>query len=113
MPTYPCRIRKYRKAARLSQGELSLLAGIRSQGVMSEIEAGLKRPGLALAMAYELVLDAPSADLFPRLRAQTQRRVLGNAKRLHARIAASGRRRDTAAHLAALINRLSNDSSSL
>jgi transcriptional regulator with XRE-family HTH domain len=109
MLAYPSRIRKYRKSAPLSQGELSLLAGIRSQGLVSEFEAGLKRPGLAVAMANEIVFGVQTRDLFPHLHAQTTRRVLNNAKRLQTRMTSDAKRRDADAYLTALIERLTND----
>ena len=51
-------LRKYRKSAHLSQRELARLIGLRSQGCMSEIEAGLKRPGLDAELASEVVFGA-------------------------------------------------------
>lgn len=62
-----CRLKKLRKAAHLSQRELARLVGLKSQGVISEIEAGLRRPGLIVALSSAVVFDRPVAEVFPAL----------------------------------------------
>ncbi len=99
-------LRKYRKSAHLSQRELARLIGLRSQGVMSEIEAGLKRPGLGAELASEIVFGSPFRELYPDLYAKAERDVLANARQLHGELALNPVRSHAAAYLAALISRL-------
>ena len=99
-------LRKYRKSALLSQRELAFLVGLRSQGTLSEIEAGLKRPGLDAEVACELLFSSPFRELYPDLYAKAERELLSHASELHAKLIAKPRRAHTAAYLAALISRL-------
>jgi transcriptional regulator with XRE-family HTH domain len=78
-----CRIRKYRKAAHLSQFELARLLGLRSQGAMSDIESGRKRPGITIALACEIVLGLPIRELYPNVAEQVVRDVRARTGRLH------------------------------
>lgn len=80
MTKYPCRIRQLRKSAHLSQRELAYLVGLKSQGVLSQIEAGRKRPGLAIAAACAIVFDRPIAEIFPSLHVQFERLALASAR---------------------------------
>jgi transcriptional regulator with XRE-family HTH domain len=100
-------LRKYRKSAHLSQRELARLIGLRSQGVLSEIEAGLKRPGLDAEVASEIVFGSPLRELYPDLYAKAERDVLVNARQLHGELAPKPARSHATAYLAALISRLS------
>jgi transcriptional regulator with XRE-family HTH domain len=106
MAIYPCRIRKYRKAAHLSQRELASLIGLASQGVMSEIESGLKRPGLRIALACSAALDASLPDLFPRLSKQVEHDLLAHARELTADLERARNRHVARGTVAALISRL-------
>ena len=106
MAIYPCRLRKYRKSAHVSQRELAFLVGMRSQGVLSEIESGIKRPGTSTAISCELVFGVPMREVFPGLHTQVERDVLANARRLYAGLMEAGNRTDSTANLAALISRL-------
>lgn len=83
-----------------------MLVGMSSQGVLSEIEAGIKRPGMGMAIGCELLFGVPIRELFPDLFAEIEREVLAQARRLHARLEAMGARRATRLYLAALISRL-------
>lgn len=76
MANLHCRIRKHRKTLRLSQRELALLVGLKSQGAVSEIEAGRKRPGLGVALACALLFDAALPELFPGLFEHATRALL-------------------------------------
>ena len=99
-------LRKYRKSTHLSQRELAHLVGLRSQGVMSEIEAGLKNPSLDAEVACELLFGSPFRELYPDLYAKAEQDVLAHARELHAKLAPRSNRSHTAAYLAALISRL-------
>ena len=113
MATNFSRLRKYRKSARLSQRELSALTGMRSQSAISQAENGRKRPSLAVMMASHVVFDAAPAVLFPNLQADVERRVLANARRLHAHLQTQSRRKVASDHLGQLINRLANNNQDL
>lgn len=106
MAIQPCRLRKFRKSAHVSQRELAFLVGLHSQGVMSEIEGGMKRPGVGVAIACEVAFGVSIAELFPALDAEVLRDVLANARTLHAELEPNQRRAATTAFLAALISRL-------
>jgi transcriptional regulator with XRE-family HTH domain len=99
-------LRKYRKSAHLSQRELAYLVGLRSQGSLSEIESGLKHPGLDAELACEIVFGSPFRELYPDLYAKAEHDVLTNARHLHGELAPKLHRSHTAAYLAALISRL-------
>jgi transcriptional regulator with XRE-family HTH domain len=106
METHHSLLRKYRKSAQLSQRELAYLIGLRSQGSLSEIESGLKRPGLDAEAASEIVFGSPFREMYPDLYAKAERNVLANARHLHERLSPKPRRFHTATYLAALISRL-------
>jgi transcriptional regulator with XRE-family HTH domain len=101
--TITCHIRKYRKAAQLTQSDLALLLGFTSQGYVSEIEAGLCWPSVEIVLALSVILDAPLSDLFPAQYKELERCVLERAKSLCGDISAH---RPARRHIAALINRL-------
>lgn len=106
MAMQPCRLRKFRKSAHVSQRELAFLVGMHSQGTMSEFEDGVKRPGVGIAIACEIVFDVPVRALFPVQDASMARRVLANARLLHAELESDKGRAAACAFLAALIDRL-------
>ena len=106
MAIHHCLLRKYRKSAHLSQRELAHLIGLHSQGVMSEIEAGRKKPSLDAELACELLFGFPFRELYPDLYAKAEQSVLAHARDLHATLASRPQRTHTAAYLAALISRL-------
>lgn len=106
MALFHCRVRRFRKAAHLSQRELALLVGLHTQGVMSEIEAGRRTPGVRLAIGVEIVFGVPAREQFPRLSDVIEHDVLESARSLHAELLRTGERPATQAFLAALIQRL-------
>jgi len=106
MAIYPCRLRKYRKSAHLTQRELAILVGLGSQGALSGIEAGLKRPGTRIAISCELLFGVSMRELFPGLYSKFERDVLASAQRLHARLEIMEAHSATRANLAAHISRL-------
>jgi transcriptional regulator with XRE-family HTH domain len=105
MAKHHCRLRKLRKTAGLSQRELACLIGLRSQSLLSEIEAGLKRPSLTVALASALVLDVPVGEVFPGLLATAKQNALERARKLHGHIGQASRAQ-VRSYVAAIINRL-------
>jgi DNA-binding XRE family transcriptional regulator len=106
MAKHHCRLRKLRKTAKLSQRELAYLIGLKSQGVLSEIEAGLTRPSLAMAIASALVFDMPVEGVFPGMLSDAQRAVLARARNLLDEMGESGSRSSAGASVADIISRL-------
>lgn len=104
MASYHSRIRKYRKIAHLSQRELCVLVGLRSQGDISELESGARRPGLSVALALAMVLNTTVADLFPQLNDGVTKKVLRNTNL--ALTAKPGRRLAGRAHMSAVVKKL-------
>ena len=106
MSTRSFRLRKWRKSAHLSQRELAYLIGLTSQSLASELETGVKRPGLEAALASATVFDVSVAEIFPGMSMQVDRKVLARALELRRRIEGNAKRAAAAAYLAALISRL-------
>jgi len=106
MANHHCRLRKYRKSVHVSQRELASLIGLHSQGALSEIESGRKRPALEPALACAVTFGVPVEDLFPGLAAHVKQEVLARARRLHADLAPRKNRTAATVGLAALISRL-------
>lgn len=69
-------LRKYRKARGLTQKEVSLILGVRSEGIVSKWEIGRSLPEtvnvLKLAILYRTMADALFADL----RRELQKEIL-------------------------------------
>lgn len=105
------RLRKYRKSAHLSQRELAFLVGLQSQGQISEIESGLKIPGLVVEVCCEIVFGPPFRELYPDLYAKAENEVFEHALRLQAELVSHPDRCETAEYIAALISRLGGDNS--
>ena len=105
MTKHHCRLRKLRKTAGLSQRELAYLIGLTSQSLLSEIESGLKRPSITVALASALVLDVPVGDVFPGLLANAQQNALERARKLHGQVGPSSRAQ-VRSYVAAIIGRL-------
>jgi transcriptional regulator with XRE-family HTH domain len=101
-----CRIRKYRKAAQLTQSELAQLLGLRTQGVVSEIESGQRPPSTETALALSAIFDVPVAYLFPGRFGALASDVCRNAQGLQDELVCDAERAAAVAHLAALIRRL-------
>ena len=58
-------LRTFRRLAGLSQAELALLVGLRSNTTISRFEELKRVPTLPAALALELIFGAPSTDIFP------------------------------------------------
>ena len=78
-------LRKYRKARGLTQREVSLILGVRSEGIVSKWEIGRFLPGtlnvLKLAILYRTMADALFVDLRKELQKEilrTEEKVLKN-----------------------------------
>ena len=112
MPLRASRLRQYRKAAFLAQRELASIVGLSTQQAFSELESGAKRPGLDVAIACALVLGVPLTELFPDLASHIEEAMLSRASVLYEELANARARRQAAAYLAALIERLANNQSS-
>ncbi len=65
-------MRVRRKAAGLSQRELAQILGYESRGAVMRHELFRSVPPLLMALAYEVIFQAPVADLFPGLRAAVE-----------------------------------------
>ena len=84
MAPHLSRLRAYRKSAGLSQRELALLLGLRSQSVISRYELQNKCPSFETLIGCEWLFKVSARDLFPGLAVQMQNRVAGRTKRLMA-----------------------------
>jgi len=100
------RLRRYRKIAQLSQREFGYLVGLRAQGLVSEIEAGLKHPSIHIQARCEIVFETPLIELYPVLYSKAQNEVFERALELAETLSSEPERADAAAYLAALISRL-------
>jgi transcriptional regulator with XRE-family HTH domain len=78
------RLRAYRKSAGLSQQELAVLLGLRSQGLISQFESAAKRPGIEALIACGWMFDTPLKDIFPELHRAVERDVAARARDLMA-----------------------------
>jgi len=105
MTKHHCRLRKLRKTAGLSQRELAYLIGLTSQSLLSEIEAGLKRPSITVALASALVLNVPVGEVFPGLLANAQQNALERARKLCGQVVPASRAQ-ARSYVAAIISRL-------
>jgi transcriptional regulator with XRE-family HTH domain len=108
MPSRLTLVRRYRKSHDLAQRELAELVGMISQRSFSEMETGLKRPGLAVALACAIALDVPVSELFPRLAENIEHDVLTRARRLYAELKEHAGHAEAVAYVAALIRRLNH-----
>ena len=97
------RLRKFRKTAHLTQREVATLVGYASQRAYSDMELGLKRPGLGTALACSVLFKASLAELFPDLTDYVERTLLARARKLQYELTADGRREMATPHIAQLI----------
>ena len=100
------RLRRYRKHAHLSQRELAYLVGVVAQGMVSEIETGLKHPSIGVEACCEVVFDNPLKELYPTLYTKAENEVFERAVVLLGQLRADPARADAAQYVAALISRL-------
>ena len=100
------RLRKFRKTAHLTQREVAALIGYASQRAYSDMELGLKRPGLGTALACCVLFKISIAELFPDLTEYVERTLLARARKLKHELVSDGDREIAASHIASLINDL-------
>src|SRR4051794_1532201 len=96
------RLRKFRKTVLLTQREVATLVGYASQRAYSDMELGLKRPGLGTALACCVLFEASLAELFPDLAEYVERALLTRARDLEAELGADTSREAAVSHLAKL-----------
>lgn len=100
------RIRIHRRSALLAQRELALLIGLTTQHACSELETGMKRPGLDVALACAMALGVPVDELFPELATHIARQMLARALTLHDVLKSDAQRAHSADYIGSLIDRL-------
>jgi transcriptional regulator with XRE-family HTH domain len=100
------RLRKFRKTAHLTQREVATLVGYASQRAYSDMELGLKRPGLGTALACCVLFKASHGELFPDLAEYVEQALLARARKLQQALASDGDREIATAHIAKLIEDL-------
>lgn len=100
------RLRKFRKTVHLTQREVATLVGYASQRAYSDMELGLKRPGLGTALACCVLFKASPAELFPDLAEYVERALLARARKLQQLLGSDGDREIATAHIAKLIEDL-------
>ena len=62
LPSY---LRYHRRRWGLTQRELAYLLGLKSGSAISRIERNVVQPSLAIALACQVLFDAPLMELFP------------------------------------------------
>ena len=101
-----CRLRKYRKAANLTQREVATLVGYASQRAYSDVELGINRPALGTALACSILFDAPPHELFPGLAEFIERDVLARTRALHEVLGPDADREPAVSFLFGVLGRL-------
>lgn len=100
------RLRKFRKTAHLTQREVATLVGYASQRAYSDMELGLKRPGLGTALACCILFKTSLAELFPDLAEYVERTLLARARKVQEALEADASRDMAASHIAKIIRDL-------
>ncbi len=73
-------LRSNRKRLALSQKDVAFLLGTRNGDKVCRYERFVRVPNLATALAYEVVFQKPTSDLFVGLHQQVQQKVAARAK---------------------------------
>ncbi len=98
------RLRKFRKTIGLTQREAATLVGYASQRAYSDLELGVKRPGLKTALACCALFKVSLAELFPELTEYVNRTLLARAREVHDELGSDANREIAASHLACVIS---------
>ena len=83
-------LKSHRKRSGLTQEDVATLIGAQSPSQVSRHESGEREPDLGTAIAYRIVLDAPTAHLLPRLFRQIAEKVDERAAKLASQLAMEG-----------------------
>lgn len=59
-------LRKYRKAAKLAQSDISFIAGVNDVTNISRYEQGLRLPSVPTLLAYEILFGANLSSIYER-----------------------------------------------
>ena len=78
----PSYLKTHRKRLGLSQRELAALLGCRSETLVSRYERLARKPSLEVAVACQVIFDAPLDEVFPGIYAPVEKAVLDRALRL-------------------------------
>jgi transcriptional regulator with XRE-family HTH domain len=82
-------LRPHRKRSSFTQAEIAFLLGLKLPSAVSRYETGAREPDLRTALAYEIIFEAASRDLFHLVYAKVARQVAERAIEL-ARTARGG-----------------------
>jgi transcriptional regulator with XRE-family HTH domain len=104
-------LRRLRKSANLTQREVARLVGYASQRAYSDMELGLKRPALGIALACCILFDAPLDGLFPTLWENVERDMLSRARKLLEDVSKHGNMDRSADFIAQVVERLGEPAS--
>lgn len=78
-----CYLRTHRRAWGLTQSELASLLGLSSGTQVSRIEKSKRAPGLATALACQVIFGISPAELFPHAYAEVEERTIRQIYLLH------------------------------
>jgi transcriptional regulator with XRE-family HTH domain len=78
-----CYLRTHRRIWGLTQRELASLVGYETEGHISRIENGKRRPTIEGAFACEVIFGIPPSAMFPYAYSLVEERVIGDIYRLH------------------------------
>jgi transcriptional regulator with XRE-family HTH domain len=82
-------LRPHRKRSSFTQADIAFLLGLKLPSAVSRYESGGRLPDLRTALAYEIIFEAASRDLFHLVYAEVARQVAERAIEL-ARAARGG-----------------------
>jgi transcriptional regulator with XRE-family HTH domain len=80
MAQLPNYLRSNRKRLSLSQGEVAFLLGARGGGQISRYERFIREPSLENALAFEMVFQRSTSELFDGLYKKIEQEVTARAK---------------------------------
>lgn len=98
-------LRMHRRRAGLTQGDIAYLLGACSGSKVSRYERFARRPTLETALALEIILGVPVADLFAGVREELEPDIKRRARRLLRRLAKQQAHRRTLTAVGAILER--------